>query len=168
MIKLENITTNQMLAGVESGRIVRVVSVEKLGEHAVTLYYKDSEGRLSERMLFRNDEPAISLAESECPWGFDAPADEFKLAVEAQRITLAHLFDPMMAVHTSNVGCARNPSVKKKKLNHSWDSPRNSNLDVPKLVLAREKSMYLELVPARDSPNAGRPFPPLAEISCFF
>ncbi|WP_045216059.1 hypothetical protein [Desulfonatronovibrio magnus] len=103
MIKLENITTNQMLAGVESGKIVRVVSVEKLGEHAVTLYYKDSEGRLSERMLFRNDEPAISLAESECPWGFDAPAEEFKLAVEAQRITLAHLFDPMMAVHTSNV-----------------------------------------------------------------
>ncbi|WP_045216067.1 helicase-related protein [Desulfonatronovibrio magnus] len=103
MIKLENITTNQILAGVESGKIVRVVSVEKLGEHAVTLYYKDSEGRLSERMLFRNDEPAISLAESECPWGFDAPAEEFKLAVEAQRITLAHLFDPMMAVHTSNV-----------------------------------------------------------------
>ena len=113
MIKLENITTNQMLAGVESGKIVRVVSVEKLGEHSVTLYYKDNEGRLSERMLFRNDESAISLAESECPWGFDAPADEFKLAVEAQRITLAHLFDPMMAVNTSNAGLARNP-IKEK------------------------------------------------------
>ncbi len=33
-------------------------------------------------------------------------------------------------------------------LHHSWDSPRNSHLDVPKLVLAREKSMYLELVPS--------------------
>ncbi len=29
---------------------------------------------------------------------------------------------------------------------HSWDSPRNSHLDVPTLVLARKKSMYLELV----------------------
>src|SRR5439155_6321972 len=29
--------------------------------------------------------------------------DDFKLAVEAKRIDLAFLFDPMMAVHTSNV-----------------------------------------------------------------
>ncbi len=85
MIKLENIITSQMLSGVESRKIVRVVSVEKHGEHAITLYYKDSEGRLSERMLFRSDEPTISLAESECPWGFDAPAEEFKFAVEAQK-----------------------------------------------------------------------------------
>ncbi len=85
MLKLENITINQMLSGVESGKIVRVVSVEKLGDHTVTLYYKNSEGRLGERMLFRTDEPSISLAESGCPWGFDAPAEEFKLAVEAQR-----------------------------------------------------------------------------------
>ena len=28
---------------------------------------------------------------------------EFKLGLEAYRINLAHLFDPMMAVHTSNV-----------------------------------------------------------------
>ncbi len=103
MIKLENIAVNQMLTGVEPGRIVRVVSVEKLGDHAVTLYYKDNEGRLGERMLFRADEPSISLADSGCPWGFDAPAEEFKLAVEAKRISLAHLFDPMMALHTSNV-----------------------------------------------------------------
>jgi len=103
MLKLENITANQMITGVESGKIVRVVSVEKLGDHAVTLYYKDSEGKLGERMIFRSDEPQISLAESGCPWGFDAPAEEFKLALEAQRISLAHLFDPMMAVHTSNV-----------------------------------------------------------------
>ncbi len=53
-------------------------------------------------------------------------------------------------------------------LNLNWDSPRNSNLDVPKLVLAREKSMYLELVPARDSPNAQRPFPLLSQIFLFF
>jgi hypothetical protein len=34
---------------------------------------------------------------------FDAPGNEFKLGLEAYRINLAHLFDPMMAVHTSNV-----------------------------------------------------------------
>ncbi len=37
---------------------------------------------------------------------------------------------------------------QKKMLHHNWDSPRNSHFDVPTLVLAREKSMYLELVPS--------------------
>jgi superfamily II DNA or RNA helicase len=45
----------------------------------------------------------LSLAEAGRPWAFDAPGEEFKLAAEAYRINLAHLFDPMMAVHTSNV-----------------------------------------------------------------
>ena len=54
-------------------------------------------------MLFRSDEAKLSLAEAGRPWAFDAPGEEFKLAVEAYRINLAHLFDPMMAVHTSNV-----------------------------------------------------------------
>ena len=67
----------------------------------------------------------------------------------------------------NNAGYARNPSNKKRMRNHNWDSPRNSNLDMPKLVLVREKSMYLELVPARDSPNAGRPSPNDPKFSCF-
>jgi hypothetical protein len=39
----------------------------------------------------------------ERPWSFDGDGETFKLAVEAKRIDLAFLFDPMMAVHTSNV-----------------------------------------------------------------
>src|SRR3989440_2508271 len=67
------------------------------------VYYKTSDGRLLERMLFRTDEATLALAEAGRPWAFDAPGATFKLAAEAYRITLAHLFDPMMAVHTSNV-----------------------------------------------------------------
>ncbi|WP_208599093.1 DEAD/DEAH box helicase [Desulfonatronum thioautotrophicum] len=103
MLKLENIAANQNITGIEPGKVVRVISAERLGEHAVNLYYKDGSGRLGERMLFRGDEPSILLAETGCPWSFDAPGEDFKLAVEAQRISLAHLFDPMMAVHTSSV-----------------------------------------------------------------
>ena len=103
MLKLEQISPGQQVSGIEQGRIVRIVSTEKLGEHAINAIYRDGSGRLGERMLFRSDEPGISLAESGCPWSFDAPAQEFKLALEAQRIRLAYLFDPMMAVHTSNV-----------------------------------------------------------------
>ena len=57
--------------------------------------------RLLERMLFRTDEATLALAEVGRPWAFDAPGAAFKLATEAYRITLAHLFDPMMAIHTS-------------------------------------------------------------------
>lgn len=57
-------------------------------------------------MLFRSHETTLELAEAGRPWSFDAPAAEFKVGLEAYRISLAHLFDPMMAVHTSDV-CRR-------------------------------------------------------------
>jgi SNF2 family DNA or RNA helicase len=46
---------------------------------------------------------SLSITVSARPWAFNASAEEFKLATEALRIHLAHLFDPMIAVHTSNV-----------------------------------------------------------------
>lgn len=103
MLKLEQIQSNAALSGLEPGHVVRVVTTEPVGPDALTVYYKTAEGSLRERMLFRTDEPNLALAEAGRPWGFDAPGEAFKLAAEAYRINLAHLFDPMMAVHTSNV-----------------------------------------------------------------
>lgn len=37
------------------------------------------------------------------PWTFDGDAGEMRLASEAYRIQLAHLFDPYLAVHTSSI-----------------------------------------------------------------
>ena len=103
MLKLEQIQKNTAIAGLEPGHVVRVVTTEPVGDNALTVYYKTADGKLLERMLFRTDEANLSLAESGRPWAFDAPGEDFKLAAEAYRINLAHLFDPMMAVHTSNV-----------------------------------------------------------------
>jgi superfamily II DNA or RNA helicase len=103
MLKLEDIKKNAAISGIEPGHVVRVVTTEPVGDNALTVYYKTADGKLLERMLFRSDEAKLSLAEAGRPWAFDAPGEEFKLAVEAYRINLAHLFDPMMAVHTSNV-----------------------------------------------------------------
>ncbi|ABK45211.1 helicase domain protein [Magnetococcus marinus MC-1] len=103
MLKLEDIKKNCQIRGIESNEIVRVVSIEPVGHDALTVYYKNSQGRLGEQMLFRSDEGRLELAQEGRPWGFDAPGPDFKLGVEAFRIQLAHLFDPMMAVHTSNV-----------------------------------------------------------------
>lgn len=103
MLKLEQITPNTALVGIELGQIVRVVATEPVGPDALTVVYKTADGRFGERMVFRSDEANLSVAEEGRPWAFDAPGEVFKLAAEAWRISLAHLFDPMMAVHTSNV-----------------------------------------------------------------
>jgi len=103
MLKLEDIKKDAAIAGLEPGQVVCIVTTEPVGDNALTVYYKTPDGRLQERMLFRTDEANLSLAEAGRPWAFDAPGADFKLVAEAYRINLAHLFDPMMAVHTSNV-----------------------------------------------------------------
>ena len=103
MVKLEDIKKDAQIRGIQAEEIVRVVQVEAIGADAITVYYKDSQGQLGEQMLFRTDEVRLELAKTGRPWAFDAPGAEFKLGLEAYRITQAALFDPMMAVHTSNV-----------------------------------------------------------------
>ena len=45
----------------------------------------------------------MKIAEIGRPWSFDGDGALFRLVSEAQRIRLAHLFDPVLAVHTSLV-----------------------------------------------------------------
>src|SRR4029453_12588235 len=72
MLKLEEITKNAAITGIEPGQVVRVVTTEPVGDNALTVYYKTSDGRLLERMLFRTDEATLALAEAGRPWAFDA------------------------------------------------------------------------------------------------
>lgn len=103
MLKLEDIKKGSEINGIEPDEIVKIVSVDSLGDAAIEIVYKTSQGRLGERMLFRSDEAKLNLATVGRAWSFDAAGQEFKLGLEAFRISLAHLFDPMMAVHTSSV-----------------------------------------------------------------
>jgi len=102
-MKLEQITANLSLAGMEPSAIVTVVAVVPIGEGSVQVIYRTPDGLLKDRLLNRGDEDSISIAQTERPWAFDGNPEAFKLAIEAKRIDLAFLFDPMMAVHTSNV-----------------------------------------------------------------
>ncbi|NLH93348.1 MAG: DUF3883 domain-containing protein [Candidatus Cloacimonetes bacterium] len=103
MMRLEDIKAGALIQGIEPGEVVRIVTSEPIGGDAYTVYYKKSDSSLRERLIYRSDEENLSIAVAGRPWTFDAPGAEFKLAVEANRINLAYLFDPMMAVHTSNV-----------------------------------------------------------------
>ena len=103
MIRLEDLTAGLALNGLEAAVIANVVSIVQIGDGAVQVIYRTPDGVLKERLLNRADEPNISIATTEHPWSFDGDGETFKLTVEARRIDLAFLFDPMMAVHTSNV-----------------------------------------------------------------
>jgi superfamily II DNA or RNA helicase len=102
-MKLESIISGLSLTGVEPAFVVSVVAAVPIAEGALQLVYKTPDGTLKDRLLGRADEANIALAMTERPWAFDGNGEDFKLAVEAKRIDLAFLFDPMMAVHTSNV-----------------------------------------------------------------
>ncbi len=102
-MKLEEISKGALISGIEPGKVARIVGVDPLGDNAMTVVYRTEDGRLGERVLFRSNEADLAIATAGRPWSFDADGEGFKLAAEAIRINLAHLFDPMMAVHTSNV-----------------------------------------------------------------
>jgi superfamily II DNA or RNA helicase len=101
-VKLEDIRKGLTLVGVAPDRHATVVSVDAHGADSVELVYK-VDGALQERLLTRADEDSIHIAEAQRPFSFDGDGAAFQLACEAKRMDLAFLFDPMMAVHTSNV-----------------------------------------------------------------
>ena len=103
MITLESITPGLALTGLDPIGIGSVIAVVPIADGAVQVLYKTPDGSLKERLLNRADETTLSIATAERPWSFDGDGEAFKLTVEAKRIDLAFLFDPMMAVHTSNV-----------------------------------------------------------------
>lgn len=101
-MRLEEIAQDSRIAGVIPGEVVTVLGVRANGSGAVTLTYERGDGTLDRRILYRSDEDRLeSVAEVSRP--FDAPAQEFRLVAEAQRIKLAGLYDPMLAVATSDV-----------------------------------------------------------------
>ena len=101
-MKLEELTSGLRLTGVVPHEVVQVIFSQPHGADAVEITYKTTAGGLAQRVVFRRDEEtlAVSAAGSR---GFDAPATDFKMVAEAQRIKLAGLYDPMLAVATSNV-----------------------------------------------------------------
>lgn len=103
MLKLEDIRKDTIVSGLEHDLLVSIINVDFLGDQSLRVCYRKPDGQVHERMVFRIDEEMLSIAQVGRPWGFDASAADFKLAAEAYRIHLAHIFDPMMAVHTSNV-----------------------------------------------------------------
>ncbi len=103
MIRLEDLKHNASLRGLLPDCLVTVVNIQWYGSEALELTYKTPNGKVANELIYRSDEPRLDLVEQGRPWSFDGDGAMFRLVSEALRIHLAHLFDPVLAVHTSLV-----------------------------------------------------------------
>ncbi|MEV0034058.1 helicase-related protein [Nocardia sp. NPDC050793] len=99
---LEELKPGLRIEGVVPSEVVTVIYAQWHGTDALELTYKTTAGRLNQRVVFRKDQDGLSIAYTGSR-PFDAAANDFKLVAEAQRIQLAGLYDPMLAVTTSDV-----------------------------------------------------------------
>ena len=102
-MRLEDLKPNTVVEGILPNSTVTVERVQWYGSNALNLVYRTPDGTLSDEIIYRDDEQRLRMVESGRPWSFDADGRSFRLVAEAHRIKLAHLFDPLLAVHTSLV-----------------------------------------------------------------
>ena len=96
MTKLEDITVGSSVKGIISNSTVTIVAVQWYGNNVLEITYKDSHGQPGNQMLLRDEEINLTVMDNSLPWSFDADGEQMKLASEAYRISLAHLFDPYL------------------------------------------------------------------------
>ena len=101
-MQLEELKPGLRIDGLIPAEVITVIAAQWHGTDALELTYKNTTGGLGQQVVFRKDQDKLTIAQSGSR-AFDASASDFKLVAEAQRITLAGLFDPMLAVATSDV-----------------------------------------------------------------
>lgn len=103
MTQLEELTRGATVRGILPNHNVTVIDAKWHGTDVVELTYKDTNGQPHTEILFRDREPTLEVVTEGRPWSFDGDGGLLRLVSEAHRIRLAHLFDPLLAVHTSLV-----------------------------------------------------------------
>jgi SNF2 family DNA or RNA helicase len=103
MAQLEELTRGATVRGILPNHNVTVIDAKWHGTDVVELTYKDANGQPHTEILFRDREPTLEVVVAGRPWSFDGDGGLLRLVSEAYRIRLAHLFDPLLAVHTSLV-----------------------------------------------------------------
>jgi hypothetical protein len=102
MLVLDKVVAGAKIRGVAGPTVVEVVRVQWIGSDALNIVYRGADGP-AEVLLYRDAEPQLELVQANRAFSFDGDGEAFRVASEAQRIRLAHLFDPYLAVHSSSI-----------------------------------------------------------------
>src|SRR5229473_5845631 len=102
MLAFDEIRPGSRLRGLDAAGIAEVVQVSRFGADALNLVFRVN-GRVAERLVYRGEETSLELIETGRAYAFDADGGLLRLASEAYRIRLAHLFDPYLAVSASQI-----------------------------------------------------------------
>ena len=65
MTALEDIRSSALVRGIAPNQSVQVVSIDWIGDQALNVVYRDQNGAVSERTLYRDDEHGLEMALSE-------------------------------------------------------------------------------------------------------
>jgi len=103
MSRLEDIVVGSVVEGLATNGNVSVIAVKWHGNSVIEVTFKDTYGNIGNELLYRDSESSINVVDKKLPWSFDADGNILKLVSEANRIHLAYLFDPYLAIHTSSV-----------------------------------------------------------------
>lgn len=96
MSLFDDIKPGARIRGLEPAAIAEIVSVTKFGPDAINLVFRTA-GRVAERLIYRGEETGLEVLRPGNTYSFGADGALLKLASEAYRIRLAHLFDPYLA-----------------------------------------------------------------------
>ena len=102
MANFDQLKPGSRLRGLDSAGIAEIVHIARFGVDALNLVFRIN-GRVGERLVYRGEEATFELVESGRTYAFDADGGLLRLASEAYRIRLAHLFDPYLAISTSQI-----------------------------------------------------------------
>jgi superfamily II DNA or RNA helicase len=102
MTQLYELKAGLRVRGLVAAGDVTVVTVEPHGEGIVNVVYRSDDGHIGDRLVTSDDAAGVEVASGR-RWTFDSDGANFKLASEARRIQLAHLFDPFAAVETATI-----------------------------------------------------------------
>ena len=101
-LKLEDLKPNSQVKGIFGEETVTIISSQMMGD-ACQIVFRDNQANLHSQILFRDREEYINVLTKGRKWSFDGSGSKFRLVSEADRIRLAYLFDPYLAVSSSSI-----------------------------------------------------------------
>ena len=102
MPALDRVKPGTIVRGISTHDPVTIQNIKWHGS-ALEVFYTDDRGQPGTEILYESQADDIRVVEAGRQWSLNADGHMLRLVSEAQRIRWAHLFDPFVAVNTSEI-----------------------------------------------------------------